>query len=75
MTTDPRPAEPVDLDDPVLRDADAAAVLGRLADGGRLDPGVAGRVRARAERVTEGIRQVSGVVDDDTFQTLLDDEA
>jgi hypothetical protein len=64
-----------DLDDPVLREADAAAVLERLVSGKPLEPGVEERIRARAERVTEAIRQAHGLVDDDTFQSLLDDEA
>jgi len=75
MNTTTRTAEPADLDDPAVAEADAAAVLERLTVGGPLDPAVAGRVRARAERVTDGVRQTRGVIDDAAFQSLLDDEA
>lgn len=75
MNTTSPAARPPDLDDPALREADAAAVLERLVSGKPLDPAIAERVRARAERVTEDIRRVHGLVDDDTFQSLLDDEA
>jgi hypothetical protein len=68
-------ARRADLDDPALVEADAAAVLGRLGSGAPLDPAIAQRVRARAERVTEDLRRARGVVDDATFQSLLDDEA
>jgi hypothetical protein len=64
-----------DLDDPDLRDADEEAVFARFVGGGPIDPEVAARVRARAEQVTEGLRQAVGIVDDETFQSLLDDEA
>ncbi len=75
MTPTSATARPPGLDDSVLCAADAAAVLERLASGRPLDPGIAARVHARAERITEDIRQARGLVDDDTFQSLLDDEA
>lgn len=75
MSAESLTARRTDLDDPTLGEADAAVVLGRLASGAPLDPAVADRVRARAERVTEGIRRARGLVDDDTFQSLLDDDA
>lgn len=75
MSTNPPTVRPTDLDNPALCAADAAAVLEHVTVGEPLDPTVAGRVRARAERVTEDIRRTRGVIDDDTFQTLLDDEA
>ncbi|MBL8792652.1 MAG: hypothetical protein JNM56_01975 [Planctomycetia bacterium] len=67
--------KPVDLDDPKLRGADAAAVLEHLVSGKPLDPVLQERVRARAEQVTDAIRRDRGLVDDATFQSLLDDEA
>ena len=66
---------PADVDDPDLRAADAAAVMEQLVSGRPLDRAVAARVRARAERVTEDLRRARGVVDDATFQSLLDDDA
>jgi hypothetical protein len=75
MGTQSPNAPRIDLDDPDLREADTAAVLDRLASGTPVDPAVAERVHARAERITEEIRRAHGLVDDEAFQTLLDDEA
>ncbi len=75
MSSDLQAHRPADLDDPALREADATAVLEQLVSGKPLDPAIAQRVHARAARVTETVRQTRGVVDDDTFQSLLDDEA
>jgi hypothetical protein len=66
---------PAGLDDAALREADAAAVLEHLTSGKPLDPALVERVRARAEQVTEDIRRNHGMVDDEAFQSLLDDEA
>jgi hypothetical protein len=74
MSTESPIARRIDLDDPALREADAAAVLERLVSGAPLDPAISERVHARAERVTEDIRRAHGLVDDNTFQSLLDDE-
>lgn len=57
-----------------LADADADAVLEQFAAGTPLDPVIAERVHARAEQITEDIRLTRGHIDDDTFQSLLDDE-
>ena len=65
---------PTDLDDPVLSEADTAAVFESFTSGTPLDPAIGERVRARAARITEAIRQTHGVIDDETFQRLLDDE-
>lgn len=54
--------------------ADSEAVLRQLIDGTPLDPDVARRVEERADRITEEIRRVHGVIDDETFQALLDDD-
>lgn len=75
MSTESPAAPPAVQDDPALAGADAAAVLQHLGSGRPLDPAIVGRVHARAERVTAGIRRARGLVDDDTFQSLLDDEA
>lgn len=75
MNANSSTARRTELDDPALQEADSAAVLERLVSGKRLDPVVEDRIRARAERATEAIRQTRGLVDDDTFHSLLDDEA
>jgi hypothetical protein len=75
MSTESPTVQPTSPDDPALRGADTAAVLGHLVSGKPLDPAILERVRARAEQVTAGIRQDHGLVDDDRFQSLLDDEA
>jgi hypothetical protein len=75
MSTKSLTGESPDHDDPALRRADAAAVLEHLVSGKPLDPAILERVRARAEQVTADIRRAHGLVDDDTFQSLLDDEA
>ena len=70
VTTDSR----VDLDDPILCAADTAAVLEQFVSGKPLDPVVAARVHGRAARVTESVRLTRGCVDDETFQSLLDED-
>jgi hypothetical protein len=72
MSSESLTARQADLDDPALRKADALAVLERLVSGKPLDPAVGERIRARAERVTKAIQHAHGLVDDDTFQALLD---
>ena len=39
-----------------------------------LDPAVARRVQERAAQVTEKLRLTHGVIDDATFESLLEDE-
>jgi hypothetical protein len=39
-----------------------------------LDPEVARRVQERAANVTEKLRRTHGVIDDATFESLLEDE-
>ena len=65
---------PIDLDDPVLRESDTAAVFESFASGTPLDPAVGERVRARGARITERLRQTHGVIDDETFQRLIDED-
>ena len=57
-----------------LEQADAEAVLRHAFHGEPLDPEVADRVRERAARVTEEIRRVHGVIDDESFQALIGDD-
>jgi hypothetical protein len=54
--------------------SDTEAVLKHAFEGAPLDPEVARRVDERAAQITEQIRQTHGVIDDETFQSLLADE-
>jgi hypothetical protein len=54
--------------------ADQEAVLRHAFQGEPLDPEVARRVEARADRITEEIYRTHGLIDDETFQKLLDDD-
>ena len=54
--------------------ADEKAVVLYVFDGKPLDPEVARRVQERGRRITEEIRRVHGLIDDETFQSLLDDD-
>jgi hypothetical protein len=54
--------------------ADEEAVVRHVFDGKPLDPEVARRVQERGRRITEEIRRVHGVIDDATFQSLLDED-
>jgi hypothetical protein len=54
--------------------SDTRAVLKHAFERAPLDPEVARRVDERAARITEQIRQTRGVIDDETFQTLLADD-
>jgi hypothetical protein len=57
-----------------LQQADEEAVLRHVFDGKPLAPEVAKRVQERGQRITEEIRRVHGLIDDETFQSLLDDD-
>ena len=54
--------------------ADFEAVLRHAFHGEPLDPEVARRVHERAARVTEEIYRVHGMIDDATFQALIQDD-
>ena len=54
--------------------ADEEAVLRHAFHGEPLDPEVARRVHERAARSTEEIYRVQGMMDDATFQALLQDD-
>jgi len=51
--------------------SDTEAVLRHAFERAPLDPEVARRVDERAARITERVRRIYGVIDDETFQTLL----
>jgi len=57
-----------------LERADAEAVMTRFLHGTPLDPEVERRLQERADQITERLRAEYGVIDDETFQKLLDDE-
>lgn len=61
------------IDPEVLSDLDA--VMRRIIDGTPVDPEVSRRIEERADRITEEIRRTRGIMDEDTFQKLLQDEA
>ena len=75
MNTESITIRPGNYDDQALGEANTAAVLDLVLSGKPLDPAILERVRARAGQITEKIRRDRGLVDDDTFQLLLDDEA
>ena len=75
MSTQATTFRPAGVADAALHGADTAIVLEHLLSGTPLDPEVVDRVRARAEQVTAEIQRNHGLVDDDVFQSLLDDEA
>jgi len=54
--------------------ADIEAVLRHAFEQVPLDPEVARRVDERAARITEQIHRTRGVIDDETFQSLLADD-
>jgi hypothetical protein len=57
-----------------LEKADTEVVMEHYLHGKPIDPEVGRRVRARAARVTEEIRRVHGVIDDETFNALINDD-
>jgi hypothetical protein len=65
--------EPAGIDPQVLADLDA--VMKRIIDGTPVDPETSRRIEERADRITEEIRRTRGVMDEDRFQALLDDDA
>jgi hypothetical protein len=75
MNTQSAGTESADRDELTVHRADAMTVLAHLASGRPLDPAIVARVRARARQVTDDISREHGLVDDATFQALLDDEA
>jgi hypothetical protein len=54
--------------------SDIEAVFKHAFEGAPLDPEVARRVDERAARITEQVRQTHGIIDDETFQSLLADD-
>ena len=54
--------------------ADLDAVMRRIIDGTPVDPETSRRIEERADCITEEVRCTRGVMDDDRFQGLLDDD-
>jgi len=54
--------------------ADLDAVMKRIIDGTPVDPETSRRIEVRANRITEEIYRTHGLIDDETFQRLLDDD-
>ena len=54
--------------------ADLDAVMKRIIDRTPFDPETARRIEERANRITEEIYRTHGLIDDETFQRLLDDD-
>ena len=46
----------------------------RIIDGTPVDPETSRRIEERADRITEEIYRTHGLIDDETFQRLLDDD-
>ena len=59
--------------DPQMQ-ADLEAVSRHAFHGAALDPEIAHRVEERTARITEEISRPHGVIDDASFQGLLDDD-
>jgi len=66
-TTETKPAV-----DP-QQQADQEAVLRHAFQGQPLDPEILRRVDERADRVTEEVRRIHGIIDDDTLNQILRD--
>jgi hypothetical protein len=64
--------QPARSDPQVLIDLDA--VMKRIIDGTPVDPETSRRIEERADRITEEIRRTRGVIDDDRFQALRQDD-
>jgi hypothetical protein len=50
----------IDLDDPMLREADVRAVMETLVTGKSVCHEIAARVRARADKIVERLRETHG---------------
>ena len=60
-----------DADEAEQEKADREAVMRHVLDGAPIDPEVARRVRARAERITEEVYRTHGLLEDETIHNLL----
>ncbi|MCI0741751.1 MAG: hypothetical protein L0Y72_22185 [Gemmataceae bacterium] len=57
-----------------LENADEEAVMKHFLHGTPIDPEVSARVHARAQAITARLRATHGVIDEDTIQSLLNDD-
>lgn len=60
------------LPETAVEKADAEAVLRHAFHGEPLDPEIAHRVHERAAKITEEIYRLHGLINNDTFQRILD---
>jgi hypothetical protein len=66
---------PLSGHDAALRRSEAATVVDRFAAGRPVAPDVVERLRARTAQITADIEREHGLVDDNSFQSLLDEDA
>ncbi len=57
-----------------LEKADEEAVIEHFLHGTPIDSEVFARVHARAQAITDRLRATHGVIDEDTIQSLLNDD-
>jgi hypothetical protein len=62
------------LSDSGLEKADEEAVMKHFLHGTPIEPEVSARVHARAQAITARLRATHGVIDEDTIQSLLNDD-
>ena len=62
------------LSDAALEKADEEAVIKHFLHGTPIDPEVSARVHARAQAITARLPATHGVIDEDTIQSLLNDD-
>lgn len=74
MNTSTATIIPDSIDDPATQRADADVVLESLGSRKPIDPAILERIRTRSKEITEAIRRERGLIEDDVFQALLDDE-
>lgn len=74
MSTETQPFLCPDLDDPVLAEADHQAVFAAFLARTPVDPVIGARVHARAMRIREENFRKHGLMDDATFQSIIDED-
>jgi len=67
-------ASSVRYDESAIGETDSAAAIEHFATGRQIDPAIAERLRARAAQIRADVEHEHGLVDDKTFQLLLDEE-
>jgi hypothetical protein len=62
------------MSDAALEKADEEAVMKHFLHGAPIDPAVSARVHARAQAITDRLRAIHGVINEDTIQSLLNED-